>query len=588
MSREIKTEVTSEANPTRSWQGTLLGVTVDLSGSMQRNLKNDQSGQYSRIESLSRSFQHAIEDIEKLLENGSTNDEMRLRLFLYGFGVLDCGQPICDILASIDHLDEKIERYRRLKPELEQNWLFEVNRILEEKRIPGDAKENLRQFVESELRNKAIAAERKRSLVKLQLWCENTSFKLDQYESRLRSQLDSSRYFFILIPIVASLIWLLRLPALTIVHFHSIIENWVQSRLTDIHTNAEKYATKLANRVVTQTEKTIHASQQEINITIINGMVEFIDHQAFHLIQLYNQRSSVTRRRNELNWNEFQLVYKQVARKIENIIRPHANQAWKKNVFILRQAARVLRMTPNWDTLQLKTVECAQQAVWMKIEPSVHLMAEEVAKQRFTRAVIATLINSADKKEATLSIEDLPKLVESCRESKISMNELPIFGRSPLGEALFRVHNQFKKEVSLPKNKHLRPVLLIVSDGQPNGRADPLFEAERLKESGVTVICCYVTNKNLGHSWVLRERPRWRWPKDAKLMFSMASHVDEWPEFGERLKNSRFQIKRHAKLFVQINHSEYLENFINAVLLPLEREHQFMKMQAGKERIKSS
>jgi hypothetical protein len=55
--------------------------------------------------------------------------------------------------------------------------------------------------------------------------------------------------------------------------------------------------------------------------------------------------------------------------------------------------------------------------------------------------VIATIINSADKKETTLSIEDLPKLVESCRESKISIKELPIFGRSPLGEALFRVNN---------------------------------------------------------------------------------------------------------------------------------------------------
>jgi hypothetical protein len=60
-------------------------------------------------------------------------------------------------------------------------------------------------------------------------------------------------------------------------------------------------------------------------------------------------------------------------------------------------------------------------------------------------------------------------------------------------------------------------------------------------------------------------------------MFSMASSVDEWPEFGKQLRDSRFIVKKHAQLFVQINHSEYLENFINAVLQPLEEEHKFLE-----------
>ena len=61
-------KATSEPPSMQSWQGTLLGVVLDLSGSMQTSLKNDQSGHYSRIESLSKSLQRAIEDIEKLLE----------------------------------------------------------------------------------------------------------------------------------------------------------------------------------------------------------------------------------------------------------------------------------------------------------------------------------------------------------------------------------------------------------------------------------------------------------------------------------------------------------------------------------------
>ncbi len=48
-------------------------------------------------------------------------------------------------------------------------------------------------------------------------------------------------------------------------------------------------------------------------------------------------------------------------------------------------------------------------------------------------------------------------------------------------------------------------------------------------------------------------------------------------EFGEQLRDSRFIVKKHAQLFVQINHSEYLENFINAVLLPIDEEHQSLQ-----------
>jgi len=73
----------------------------------------------------------------------------------------------------------------------------------------------------------------------------------------------------------------------------------------------------------------------------------------------------------------------------------------------------------------------------------------------------------------------------------------------------------------------------------------------------------------------------WLLPSDAELMFSMASSVDDWPEFGEQLRDSRFVVKKHAQLFVQINHSEYLESFINAVLLPIHEEHKPLPIQTS-------
>ncbi len=152
-----------------------------------------------------------------------------------------------------------------------------------------------------------------------------------------------------------------------------------------------------------------------------------------------------------------------------------------------------------------------------------------------------------------------------------------IFGGSAMGQALTRTLQRLKRDLPLPQNRGLRPVLLMISDGEVIDRVHPLPVVEELKRLGVTIICCFLANKNIRRPWILRRRAKWLWPSDAKLMFSMASSVDEWPEFGEQLGDSRFIVKKHAQLFVQINHSEYLENFINAVLQPLDEEHKFLQ-----------
>jgi hypothetical protein len=55
-------------------------------------------------------------------------------------------------------------------------------------------------------------------------------------------------------------------------------------------------------------------------------------------------------------------------------------------------------------------------------------------------------------------------------------------------------------------------------------------------------------------------------------MFSLASTIDEWPEFTQRLGQGHFSIKKNVKLSMQINHTERLKSFIEAILLPIERE----------------
>src|SRR5260370_35289193 len=101
MPQEIRQRVSSNSTQPATRKGTLLGVVVDLSGSMQTNLKNDHGGQYTRIESLSKAFQRAIEHIERLLESPTSEDSAQQKLFVYGFGFSVPGEPMRAVLAEL-------------------------------------------------------------------------------------------------------------------------------------------------------------------------------------------------------------------------------------------------------------------------------------------------------------------------------------------------------------------------------------------------------------------------------------------------------------------------------------------------------
>src|SRR5215469_506140 len=208
MPQEIRQRVPSNSTQPAARKGTLLGVVVDLSGSMQTNLKNDQGGQYSRIESLSQAFQRAIEHIERLLESPTAESSAQLKLFVYGFGFCVPEQPMCDVLAALKLLKKKMSRYKRLQPELKEIWLREVECILAKGRKPGDAKEQLRLFIEKELREKAIEAEQRRKAARFQRRCESICLLLDRMQVRLSNALQGSKSMkMLLTPLVFCLLW---------------------------------------------------------------------------------------------------------------------------------------------------------------------------------------------------------------------------------------------------------------------------------------------------------------------------------------------------------------------------------------------
>ncbi len=378
----------------------------------------------------------------------------------------------------------------------------------------------------------------------------------------------------LLLPFIIGFLWLLRGPTLFLAKVNRTFEALIQKKLVQLHDNASSYATQQSEKVALVTNKALDENLSAIHAVIENCITEFIDKEASRFIRHFKMGFQPEARKRAFDHQGLKETYETASKQIGDIMSPHANLAWKTNVFLLKQGAKALKIKPNWDLLREKTVRCAQQIVWERIIPEVRHQAEQLVKERFTRAVLITSAQETKNKEKTLSLSEVFALIKQQNAPAVSVRELLIFSGSPLGTALNQTFIRLWKEKQLPQNKGLRPAILIISDGIPTDtnliNASSL--ASNIKRSGIPIACCFVTNRDIGRPWVLRQKPGWRWSEAAHFMFSLASTIDEWSEFAQRLGQSRFSIKENAKLFIQLNHTEHLKNFIEAILLPIERE----------------
>jgi len=547
-------------------------------------MKNTEGNQFSRIESLSQVFQQVLAEAKLFLET-SPGEHFPFRLFIHGFGFLCKSEPtwkdsIGDIFSIASHLDKEVKRYQPLQPEIEHLWLDEIEHVLEEKKITEDAKEALQVFVERELREQALQAEQQRSVARFQRWCRSTCQKIDQYDARLRVQVSQYKKLAgLLLPLIVCFLWLLRGPARLLAYLNEVFEMWLQRKLTDLQNNAHAYATQQAEKVAAATKKALAQCYDKILAVVEAEMIGFLDSEASRFILLYNTGSSPSQRKRAFDHSSLKQVYEHVSAQISTIMSPHANTAWNKSIFLLKQAAKALKIKPDWNVLKEKTIRCAHQIVWETITPDVRSQAKTLAQKRFTRAVLTAIVQKTKDGETTLSLQEVSSITPPQEVKNLTPRELPIFGDSPLGLALHQTFIRLGREANLPQNQGLRPAILIISDGIPTDTryVDSSALAEKIKLAGIPIICCYVTNRNVGRPWVLRRSARWFWPKAASLLFSIASSVEEWPQFGQRLAESRFSIKKQVKLFIQVNHSEYLKSFIEAIVLPIGRERRIQE-----------
>lgn len=203
-----------------------------------------------------------------------------------------------------------------------------------------------------------------------------------------------------------------------------------------------------------------------------------------------------------------------------------------------------------------------------EVESTVRASAEAEIRRKIMLEVKRRLERQLQSiGDTTLSIEEIARLWESSGEILTNAEEL-IFGNTPMRECLTEVAKRFERELK-SRDKDTVPVLFILSDGEPTD-GDPLPALETLKSLNVTVISCFVTDQDIANPRVLFGQSEPQWNQGARLMFEMASKVEDDSDFAKFLLRKNWTIKPNARLFVQVNHSLILEEFIRVVLSPFE------------------
>src|SRR5713226_2096515 len=108
----------------------LLGLAIDLSGSMAGSIRNNTGGRLTRLESFQQSLKRLAQDTRKTLQKEQTRGpKTSIEMFAYGFGLR--GLSVCDLLSLMEvgkHVISK-EEIEELKRTYEQEMRREYQKF---------------------------------------------------------------------------------------------------------------------------------------------------------------------------------------------------------------------------------------------------------------------------------------------------------------------------------------------------------------------------------------------------------------------------------------------------------------------------
>jgi len=214
-----------------------------------------------------------------------------------------------------------------------------------------------------------------------------------------------------------------------------------------------------------------------------------------------------------------------------------------------------------------------------RVERNYRAEAEDAVRSRVLADVADRVASRLrDLGDTTLSIEEVVELWNQSGRAFEEADEL-IFGSTPMCGALKEMKGRFEREL-----KRRQPgtvaTLFLLSDGEPTD-GSPKDTLAGIRDLGVTVVSCFVTDRDVAEPRTLYGQPLDGWPSEARLMFDAASQLPDDSEPSSFLLRKGWSVHPNARLFVQLNHTDVLNEFMDIIALPIRNQQMDWQLPAG-------
>ena len=162
---------------------------------------------------------------------------------------------------------------------------------------------------------------------------------------------------------------------------------------------------------------------------------------------------------------------------------------------------------------------------------------------------------------------DVDRSVHDAVQELIDTIKPYIYGKTPMCKAMNQALSIFRKEASADKDK--AKVLFILSDGA-SGDGDPCPIAQELKELGVSIVTCYLTDADIQHPKRLLdvEDPTWGSRGGQLTLFEMSSTMHNTHTPVSYLVDAGWELplSGESRLFVQANSLDVVNELCSIVV----------------------
>lgn len=530
----------------------LIGIIIDVSSSMRKNWKNKEGKRLPQIEVIKDGLNRQIRKIKSVY---SSKPETRdVEIFCIGMGfqfqrqvmrpvdlsrnkekvlegsvdlIIDTG-GVCDILALTEIIPTKAD-LEEIENVISEKWSGYSNQLLEQVDFRENLYDDLISFIRESLYQTALRKLKQSFRGRLLNYLLGRKFLLDNEWLNNRTKQLS--------------IWFDAREKRTRLTSFNESDSYLE--------NIKTVAKNIASNSIGEYEKYIQET-----------LDDFVSEQSSQVLELLTLGHSPKKVFDTFDENRVFELAKNIYNHLEQDVRPKIQLTWLSNRTRLNIVTKLIGGKIDNTRVKKMTEEVIQKIVWEKLRRFVRIIVTDLFKDAFRQSARARFyewLDLASSREVTRSIKNIVNVLPDALEQEIYSDKF-MFGVTP-------IHNAIKKaslrllDVNFVQHKK---ILITISDGEFSNAFLP--EATTLlKDSGITIISLHISNKNVVSQLV--EKAERNWSDGAKIMFEMSSVATEGDGVSQALGKLDYKMEYGKKLFIQVNHSQAIEDILDALLI---------------------